>query len=151
MQYANFKEFKKAKGTTFPPTAWFEVTQKMIDHFSKATHDTQWIHVDPERAAKEMPHKKTIAHGFLSLGLIPKCIAESVQVQSLKMGVNSGLEAVKFPHPVLVGSMVRGQVTLTEIEDQKFGAIKVIWDIRIEIQNIKKPACIARMTTIAYE
>lgn len=151
MEYANFAAFRQAKGITFPPTLWFDITQKMIDHFAFATHDNQWIHVDPIRAATESPYKKTIAHGFLSLGLITKCIAESVQVKSLKMGVNTGLESVKFPHPVVVGSKLRGVVTLADIEDQKFGGLKVFWDIRIEIQGVKKPACLARMITLAYE
>ena len=151
MEYKDFMDFKSAEGVTFDPTTWLEVTQEMIDHFAQATHDYQWIHVDEARAAKESPYKKTIAHGFLSLGLITKFLSEAVQVKSLKMGFNYGIDQVRFPHPVAVGALLRGIVSVEKIEDQKFGGLKIIWNIKVEIKDIKKPACIASMTTLAYE
>ena len=151
MEYKDFMDFKSAEGVTFDPTTWLEVTQEMIDHFAQATHDHQWIHVDEVRAAKESPYKKTIAHGFLSLGLITKFLSEAVQVKSLKMGFNYGIDQVRFPHPVAVGALLRGIVSVEKIEDQKFGGLKIIWNIKVEIKDIKKPACIASMTTLAYE
>ena len=151
MEYKDFKDFKSAEGVTFDPTTWLEVTQEMIDHFAQATHDHQWIHVDEARAAKESPYKKTIAHGFLSLGLITKFLSEAVQVKSLKMGFNYGIDQVRFPHPVTVGALLRGIVSVEKIENQKFGGLKIIWNIKVEIKDIKKPACIASMTTLAYE
>jgi len=151
MEYKDFMDFKSAEGLTFDPTTWLEVTQEMIDHFAQATHDHQWIHVDEARAAKESPFKKTIAHGFLSLGLITKFLSEAVQVKSLKMGFNYGIDQVRFPHPVAVGALLRGIVSVEKIEDQKFGGLKIIWNIKVEIKDIKKPACIASMTTLAYE
>ena len=151
MEYKDFMDFKSAEGVTFDPTTWLEVTQEMIDHFAQATHDHQWIHVDEARAAKESPYKKTIAHGFLSLGLITKFLSEAVQVKSLKMGFNYGIDQVRFPHPVAVGALLRGIVSVVKIEDQKFGGLKIIWNIKVEIKDIKKPACIASMTTLAYE
>lgn len=151
MIYKDFIDFKLARGMTFDPTKWLVVTQEMIDHFAHATHDHQWIHVDQKRAAKESPYKKTIAHGFLSLGLITTFLAESVQVKSLKMGFNYGIDSVRFPHPVVEGASLRGIVKVDTIEEQKFGALKIIWDVTIEIKNVKKPACVAKMTTIAYE
>ena len=151
MEYKHFMDFKSAEGVTFDPTTWLEVTQEMIDHFAQATHDHQWIHVDEARAAKESPYKKTIAHGFLSLGLITKFLSEAVQVKSLKMGFNYGIDQVRFPHPVAVGSLLRGIVSVENIEDQKFGGLKIIWNIKVEIKDVKKPACIASMTTLAYE
>ena len=151
MEYKDFMDFKSAEGVTFDPTTWLEVTQEMIDHFAQATHDHQWIHVDEARAAKESPYKKTIAHGFLSLGLITKFLSEAVQVKSLKMGFNYGIDQVRFPHPVDVGALLRGIVSVEKIEDQKFGGLKIIWNIKVEIKDIKKPACIASMTTLAYE
>ena len=96
MEYKDFMDFKSAEGVTFDPTTWLEVTQEMIDHFAQATHDHQWIHVDEARAAKESPYKKTIAHGFLSLGLITKFLSEAVQVKSLKMGFNYGIDKCGF-------------------------------------------------------
>ena len=151
MEYKDFMDFKSAEGVTFDPTTWLEVTQEMIDHFAQATQDHQWIHVDEARAAKESPYKKTIAHGFLSLGLITKFLSEAVQVKSLKMGFNYGIDQVRFPHPVAVGALLRGIVSVEKIEDQKFGGLKIIWNIKVEIKDIKKPACIASMTTLAYE
>ena len=151
MEYKDFMDFKSAEGVTFDPTTWLEVTQEMIDHFAQATHDHQWIHVDEARAAKESPYKMTIAHGFLSLGLITKFLSEAVQVKSLKMGFNYGIDQVRFPHPVTVGALLRGIVSVEKIEDQKFGGLKIIWNIKVEIKDIKKPACIASMTTLAYE
>ena len=151
MEYKDFMDFKSAEGVTFDPTTWLEVTQEMIDHFAQATHDHQWIHVDEARAAKESPYKKTIAHGFLSLGLITKFLSEAVQVKSLKMGFNYGIDQVRFPHPVTVGALLRGIVSVEKIEDQKFGGLKIIWNIKVEIKDTKKPACIASMTTLAYE
>lgn len=151
MEYKDFMDFKSAEGVTFDPTTWLEVTQEMIDHFAQATHDHQWIHVDEARAAKESPYKKTIAHGFLSLGLITKFLSEAVQVKSLKMGFNYGIDQVRFPHPVAAGALLRGIVSVEKIEDQKFGGLKIIWNIKVEIKDIKKPACIASMTTLAYE
>ena len=137
MEYKDFMDFKSAEGVTFDPTTWLEVTQEMIDHFAQATHDHQWIHVDEARAAKESPYKKTIAHGFLSLGLITKFLSEAVQVKSLKMGFNYGIDQVRFPHPVAVGALLRGIVSVEKIEDQKFGGLKIIWNIKVEIKDIK--------------
>jgi len=151
MTYKDFTDFKSSKGITFAPTKWLTVTQKMIDHFASATNDFQWIHVDQKRAAAESPFKKTIAHGFLSLGLITTFLSESVQVTSLKMGFNYGIDSVRFPHPVVEGAALRGVVTVETIEEQKFGGLKIIWDVVVEIKDVKKPACVAKMTTIVYE
>lgn len=151
MIYKDFTDFKSAKRITFAPTKWLTVTQKMIDHFASATNDFQWIHVDQKRAAAESPFKKTIAHGFLSLGLITTFLSESVQVTSLKMGFNYGVDSVRFPHPVVEGAALRGVVTVETIEEQKFGGLKIIWDVVVEIKDVKKPACVAKMTTIVYE
>lgn len=151
MKFKNFEEFKKAKGKTFTPTPWLQVTQEMVNHFAKATFDDQWIHIDEQRAKVESPYKKTIAHGFLSLGLITKFLSDAVQVSSLKMGFNYALENVRFPHPVTVGSFLRGILNIHDIEDQKFGGLKIIWKITLEIKDVKKPACEATMITLAYE
>lgn len=151
MKYENFDTFSKSKGKTFPPTPWLEVTQQMIDDFASATHDHQWIHSDEERAKKELPEGKTIAHGFLSLSLITKFLSEAVQVSSLKKGYNAAIEKVRFLSPVMVGSLLRGIVTVHDLEVQKFGGLKIVWKIKIEIQGVKKPACMATMTTLAFE
>lgn len=147
----DFTEFKTLLGTTLEPTPWLQVEQKMIDHFAAATKDYQWIHVDQERAKLESPYKSTIAHGFLSIALIPKFLNDVLVVSSLKMGYNYGLEEVRFPHPVVEGSFLRGLVHIESVEDQKFNSLKIVWKVTIEIKGVRKPACVARMITIVYE
>ena len=137
MKYNDFVEFKMAEGKTFEPTPWLKVTQQMIDNFALATHDNQWIHTDQERAAKESPYKKTIAHVFLSLGLITKFLSDAVQVSSLKMGFNYGIDAVRFPHPVVEGALLRGIVTLAKVEDQKFGALRFYGILKLKSKTLK--------------
>jgi len=147
----DFKEFKNLTGKNLPPSPWQKVTQEMIDHFATATKDYQWIHVDQKRAEKESPYKSTIAHGFLSLALIPKFFNEVLTVSSLKMGYNYGMDEVRFPHPVLEGAELRGIAHIESIEDQKFKSIKIVWKVTVEIKGTRKPACVAKITTIAYE
>lgn len=144
-------EFKTLQGTTLEPSPWLQVEQKMINHFAAATKDYQWIHVDQERAKLESPYKSTIAHGFLSIALIPKFLHDVLEVTSLKMGYNYGLEEVRFPHPVTEGSLLRGIVHIESTEDRKFNSLKIVWKVTIEIKGVRKPACVARMITIVYE
>ena len=147
----DFTEFKTLQGTTLEPSPWLQVEQRMINHFAAATKDYQWIHVDQERAKLESPYKSTIAHGFLSIALIPKFLHDVLEVTSLKMGYNYGLEEVRFPHPVTEGSLLRGLVHIESAEDQKFNSLKIVWKVTIEIKGVRKPACVARMITIVYE
>ena len=147
----DFAEFKTLQGTTLEPSPWLQVEQKMINHFAAATKDYQWIHVDQERAKLESPYKSTIAHGFLSIALIPKFLHDVLEVTSLKMGYNYGLEEVRFPHPVTEGSLLRGIVHIESTEDRKFNSLKIVWKVTIEIKGVRKPACVARMITIVYE
>ena len=147
----DFTEFKTLQGTTLEPSPWLQVEQKMINHFAAATKDYQWIHVDQERAKLESPYNSTIAHGFLSIALIPKFLNDVLEVTSLKMGYNYGLEEVRFPHPVTEGSLLRGIVHIESTEDRKFNSLKIVWKVTIEIKGVRKPACVARMITIVYE
>ena len=147
----DFTEFKSLLGTTLKPSAWLEVEQEMIDHFAAATKDYQWIHVDQQNAEKELPYKSTIAHGFISIALIPKSLTEVLDVSSLKMAYNYGLEEVRFPYPVVEGSFLRGIVQVESIEDQKFNSLKIVWKVTVEIKGARKPACVAKMITIVYE
>ena len=147
----DFTEFKTLQGTTLEPSPWLQVEQRMINHFAAATKDYQWIHVDQERAKLESPYKSTIAHGFLSIALIPKFLNDVLEVTSLKMGFNYGLEEVRFPHPVTEGSLLRGIVHIESAEDRKFNSLKIVWKVTIEIKGVRKPACVARMITIVYE
>lgn len=100
----DFLEFKTYEGKSLPIGNWITVTQPMINAFAEATQDFQWIHVDKERSAKESPFKKTIAHGFMSVSLLSKMLMDLMVINSMAMGVNYGLNKVRFPHPVPVDS-----------------------------------------------
>jgi len=130
---------------------WFVVTQDLVNQFAECTKDYQWIHIDPERAAKESPFGSAIAHGFYSLSLLPMFMEKSVHVESAKMGVNYGLNKVRFPHHVPVGSKLRCQTKIQNVEDQPSGGVKVTWVCTIEIEGVAKPACVAEMLSLIFE
>src|ERR1700754_4155195 len=113
--FANVQELKAAVGEKFGPTEWRIVTQDQVNLFADATSDHQWIHVDVERA-KEGPFGGTIAHGYLSLSLLPSFMFEMVEVRSIVMGVNYGLNKVRFPRPVPVGGRIRAVGHLTDVK-----------------------------------
>ncbi|GGI04151.1 MaoC family dehydratase [Egicoccus halophilus] len=123
-------------------TDWIEISQEQVDQFADATGDHQWIHVDVERAA-DGPFGGTIAHGFLTLGLIPRVLTSVVDVQGFSMVVNYGLDKVRFPAPVPVGAKVRGVVVLDEVSEAGAG-VQVAYQITIEVDGSEKPACVAR-------
>ena len=122
-------------------TDWMEVTQDQVNQFADATGDHQWIHVDVERA-KQGPFGGPIAHGFLTLSLIPTVLQQVVELRGFAMGVNYGLEKVRFPAPVPVGSKVRGGVTIDEVTEVA-GGVQVAQTITFEIDGADKPACAA--------
>ena len=121
---------------------WIEVTQSRIDQFAEATGDSQWIHVDPARAATESPFKTTIAHGFLTLSLLSPLIRESMQFSGLRMAINYGLNRVRFVSPVPAGARIRARITVQAVEDVA-GGFQVTWQVTIEREQGGKPACIA--------
>jgi acyl dehydratase len=122
---------------------WFLITQDRIDMFADATEDHQYIHVDPERARKR-PFGSTVAHGFLTLSLLPKLL-ETIQFipENVVMGVNYGLNRLRFPHPVPVNSNIRASTTLREVSEMAPGRFLLTSDIVIEIKGIEKPAMVA--------
>jgi acyl dehydratase len=130
-------------------SSWVAITQERINQFAEATGDFQWIHVDAERA-KSSPFKATIAHGFLTLSLIPLFSQECMKMPSVKMGVNYGLNKVRFPNPVPVGSRLRGRFTVKEVEDIP-GGIQLTVLATIEIDGADKPACVAESVSRRYE
>ena len=135
-------------GKELGPTEWFEVTQERIDQFAEATDDPQWIHTDPARAA-EGPFGTTVAHGFLTLSLCVPLMTQTLRLTGYSMGVNYGVNKVRFPHPVRVGSQVRAHVTLQSVEEAK-GALQLINVITIEIEGVNKPGCVAEMVSLLY-
>jgi acyl dehydratase len=127
---------------------WHEVDQKKVDLFAEATGDHQWIHIDPERAAKG-PFKQTIAHGFLTLSLVPMLNADVYRVDGVRMAVNYGLNKVRFPAPLPVGSRVRGGIELvgaTPVE----GGVQVVARVTVEVEGAPKPCCVAETVSRFY-
>jgi len=133
---------KEMKGQALGHSNWREVTQEQVNQFADATGDHQWIHVDPERA-KSGPFGGPIAHGYFTLSLAPVLMAEVLRVDGIAMGVNYGLNKLRFPSPVPVGSKVRLGATLADVEEIAGGA-QVTLDLTFEVEGKDKPACVAQ-------
>ena len=128
---------------------WITVDQTMINLFADATHDHQFIHVDPQRAAAESPFGGTIAHGFLTLSLLSTMNFESVpKIREQTMGINYGFDRVRFMSPVKTGSRVRGRFTLSDCRFRGAGMLMTTYDVTVEIENERKPALTANWITI---
>ncbi|WP_165733323.1 MaoC family dehydratase [Polaribacter sp. 20A6] len=151
LEFTNFEDFIKIKGQQLPVGDWYTITQQMIDDFANATLDKQWIHVDEKRAAKESPFKTTIAHGFMSVAMISKLLEDSFSIKSIKMGLNYGLNKVRFPNPVPVNSQLRMLSVVKEIEEMANNGIKVTFSCTIEIKGQEKPACVAEFLAAFFE
>ena len=148
MGFASLDDLRAAVGTEIGQGRWLDVSQERIDKFAEATGDRQWIHVDLERAASG-PFGGTIAHGFLSLSLIPALTAGLTAVDGVTMGVNYGLNKVRFPAPVPVGSRVRGLVELMSIDDVP-GGVQLTSRVTVEREGGDKPVCVAETVTRLY-
>lgn len=144
--FANLDEFTAAKGEHLGHGEWHEITQDRINLFADATDDHQWIHVDLEKAAAG-PFGAPVAHGYLTLSLIPMLVRDVYTVQGLKMGVNYGLNKVRFPSPVPVGSRVRAGAELVEVADVAQGKQAVV-KVTVEIEGSPKPACVAETVVL---
>ena len=127
---------------------WVTVDQERINRFADATGDHQWIHVDPERAAKG-PFGTTIAHGFLTLSLVPLLLAQVVRVEHVRLAVNYGCNKVRFPAPVPVGSEVRVGATVASAEEVD-GGVQVALDVTVEVRGAAKPSCAAQVVVRYY-
>jgi acyl dehydratase len=127
---------------------WMEIAQDRIDLFAKATEDFQWIHVDPERA-KQSPFGSTIAHGFLTLSLLPKLTEEAFAIAGRKMGINYGLNKVRFTSPVPAGAKIRGRFTLAKLEPLE-GGVQTIWNVVVEREGAEKPVMVAETISRHY-
>ena len=143
--FEDFNEIKSAVGTEVGVSEWVEVSQDRINKFAEATGDAQWIHVDPERAAHEMPEGKTIAHGLLSLSLIPMFIRSVMGLKRLRNTLNYGANKVRYLTPVPAGSRLRGRVAIAGAQDVPPDALRVIYKVTIEIEGRHRPACVAEV------
>ena len=128
---------------------WKEITQERVNQFAEATGDFQWIHVDVERA-KAGPFGGPIAHGFLTLSMAPALLKDVWQINGIKMGVNYGLNKVRFPSPVPVGAKVRAGATLKEVTEVSGGAQQLVIEATFEVEGGDKPACVAELVLRYY-
>ncbi|MDC0176997.1 MaoC family dehydratase [Polaribacter sp.] len=149
--FTNFEEFRKIKGQQLPVGNWYTISQEMITDFANATLDKQWIHIDQKRAAIESPFKSTIAHGFMSVAMISKLLEEAFSIKSVKMGLNYGLNKVRFPNPVPVNSQLRMISFVKDIEVIANNGLKVTFSCTIEIKRQEKPACVAEFIAAFFE
>lgn len=149
--FKNIAEFRSIRGKELPVGNWYTITQQMINDFAKATLDKQWIHIDAKRAERESPFKSTVAHGFMSVAMISKLLEESFSIKSIKMGLNYGLNKVRFPNAVPVNSQLRMHTSVTAIDDLANNGIKVIFLCTIEIKGQEKPACVAEFIAALFE
>ena len=144
-------DLKNFVGKELPPGDWVEVTQEMIDKFADATGDYQWIHVDVARAAKESPYKSTIAHGFLTLSLMAKLRAAALDMPPARIGVNYGLNRVRFTGPVPAGSRVRVVLNLAAVEDLPDNGVQMRWNATIYREGSDKPVLVAETLGRRFE
>ena len=148
-EIASLDELKSLVGTEVAVSAWVEITQDRVNRFADATGDHQWIHLDVERARRESPYGGTIAHGFLTLSLLPMFLEQALHMRDVKMGVNYGLNKVRFPAPVPVGSRLRARILVLSVEDISGGA-QVVWRVTVEREGGDKPVCVAESITRRY-
>ncbi|HJV76572.1 MAG TPA: MaoC family dehydratase [Noviherbaspirillum sp.] len=146
---ASMEELKTLIGQEVAVTDWISVTQERVKLFADATGDHQWIHLDVERSRKESPFGGTIAHGFLTLSLLPMMMQSAVTMPDTKLAVNYGLNKVRFPAPVPVGSRIRGRMTLLEVEDIE-GGVQIVWKVAMEREGGDKPVCVAESIVRCY-
>ena len=141
--------YKAMIGQEVGVSRWFEVDQDRIDRFADVTEDHQWIHVDPERAAAG-PFGTTVAHGFLTLSLVPYFSSQLRSVEGARMGINYGLDRVRFPTPVPVGSRLRARSTLISLDKVGEGAVQLVNRVTVEVEGSAKPACVADTVSRIY-
>ena len=141
-------------GTETYLSDWIEVTQEMIGGFADVTLDHQWIHIDPARAQADSPFGTTIAHGFLTLSLIPYLTGsvnpDKPRYPGVRMGLNYGLNRVRFPNPVRVGSKVRAHVVPMSVEEVRGDGLQIVNQVTIEIDGAEKPGCVAETVSRIY-
>lgn len=128
-----------------PPSNWLLITQERINQFAQATGDDQWIHIDPERAAAS-PFGATVAHGFLTLSLLSRFLSDTVRIHGVRMGVNYGVNRVRFTAPVKVGTRLRAHFKLISLELIDEG-MQLTWSANIEQEGQEKPCCVAEWVT----
>ncbi|MET8045820.1 MaoC family dehydratase [Micromonospora sp. NPDC005215] len=146
--FSSFEELATAVGETLGPGPWERIEQSRVDLFADATDDHQWIHLDPVRAAAG-PFGGTIAHGYLTLSLLPALAGRLYRVEGVAMGVNYGLNRVRFPAPVRVGAAVRAAATIAEVSPVT-GGVQVVATVTVDSDSGGKPVCVAETVSRLY-
>ena len=147
--FADVEELRGAVGEDLGTSPWVTVDQKRVDTFADATDDHQWIHVDPEAAA-EGPFGKTVAHGFLTVALMPKFGWDTFKVEGVSMTVNYGLNKVRFPAMLATGSRFRMHVEVAEVKQLGESGVEVVWRLTYEVEGKPKPCCVADLVFRYY-
>ena len=142
-EFATFEALEAEVGKELGLSDWFEVAQDRINLFADATGDHQWIHVDVERSNNESPYGGPIAHGHLTLSLVPRLIANTIEYLPRSAGINYGLNKVRFMSPVKAGRRIRGRIRLHSAERTSEKTVKVMYSTTVEIEGEDKPACVA--------
>ena len=148
-QFSTVADLQAEVGNEVAISEWMTMTQERVNQFAEATDDPQWIHVDTQRAARESPFGGTIAHGFLTLSLLGRFYDRHLTLPFCAMGINYGLNRVRFTSPVRAGQRVRGRFLLSSLEDIT-GGIQMIFTVTIEIEGESKPACVAESLVRQY-
>jgi len=148
--FDGFDDIKSTVGKEIGASEWVEITQERINLFAEATCDEQWIHVDQERAEKELPGGRTIAHGLLSLSLAPMFIRSVMGLKGLKNTLNYGADRIRYLSPVPAGSRIRGRTTITEAENVPPDGLRVNYHMVIEIEGGQRPVCVADLIALHY-
>jgi len=153
LTFVNLAEFSAHVGQSLGETDYITITQEMVNLFAQATGDHQWIHTDPERAARESPYKTPIAHGFLTLSLAPQLMAKLYKIESVKLGINYGANKIRFINAVPVGSRLRMKGHLHSVDTQNTDprTDRVIIQCTFEVEGQQKPACVAELITLLLE
>ncbi|MET8677435.1 MaoC family dehydratase [Streptomyces sp. NPDC004647] len=146
--FASLDELRSAVGEQLGTSDWLEIDQKRIDLFADATGDHQWIHLDPEKAAAG-PFGSTIAHGYLTLSLLPALVPQLMRVEGVQMSINYGANKVRFPSPVPVGSRLRATATIAEVTEVS-GGVQLATVVTIEREGGEKPVCVAETLSRFY-
>ena len=146
---SSFEDLKALEGQEVGVSDWFQITQEQINQFADVTLDHQWIHVDVERAQQEMPGGTTIAHGYLTLSMIPAMTAGFLEFTNLKMGINYGLNKVRFTSMVTVDSRIRARSVVQAVR-QRSGAAQLVGLTTVDIENETKPACVVETVSFFH-
>ncbi|MSQ71539.1 MAG: MaoC family dehydratase [Betaproteobacteria bacterium] len=150
LKLASLGDLRPLVGTEMAASDWFLISQERIDAFATATDDLQWIHTDAARAAAESPYGGTVAHGFLTLSVLPHLMQQAIELSGVRMGINYGLNRVRFTGPVPAGARIRAHFTLARLEDLP-GGVQTTWSVRVERESVDKPVLVAEWLTRRFE